>query len=214
MSSRCVTLALYGVALASSVGGCGELKSAPSPPLQEQATGERPRDADVPEPIELTQGVARLQPVDGEQARGTVELTQTSDGVVVDAEIRDLAPARHAVHVHAASDCSARTLSRSGACLDRPAPLPDRSEREDQTPDDEPRAHCLGDLGTVQPDADGVAHLEGMVPALTLERGAANSLPGRVIIVHEWVDDWARDPEAEPGRAVACGTIRLVRPMS
>lgn len=163
MSSRCVTLALYGVAFASSVGGCSELRSAPSPPLSERAPDERPPDAEAPGQIELTQGVARLQPVDGEQARGTVELTQTSDGVVVDAE---------------------------------------------------PRARCLGDLGTVQPNADGVARLEAMVPALTLERGAANSLPGHVVIVHEWVDDWAREPEAEPGRAVACGVIRLVRPMS
>jgi Cu/Zn superoxide dismutase len=198
-SRRRASLVVTGVALATVASACAELESAPSPPLAERDPDRPTRDRADPESIEMTRGVARLKPAAEELARGTVALTQTSDGVVVDARLFDLVPALHEVHVFAAGDCSARTLRQAADCRYRRLPVAPGAAPAGNLQDDEVSAQCLGALGTVEPDVDGVARLEAMVPAFTLERGSPRSLPGRVVIVRS---------ATQPTHAVACGVVR------
>lgn len=181
------TAIVLGVSIAILSTGCAELEVAPSPPLQAQGPDDEPI-ADVADADELPRGFASLRPLGGTRARGTVALTQTPDGIVVDATIRGLDRGRHVLQVRAAGECE--TADERGAELGR-----------------------VGALGIVEPDIDGVARLHAIVPGLTLDGGLPGSLPGRVLSVQPSPETAPTDPEV-PIAAVACGMIRRARPTS
>lgn len=181
------TAIVLPISIAILSTGCAELEAAPSPPLQAQGPNDEPI-ADVSDADELARGFASLRPLGGTGAHGTVALTQTPDGVVVDAMIRGLDRGRHVLQVRAASECHADD-ERSGE-LGR-----------------------VGALGIVAPDIDGIARLHAIVPGLTLDGGLSGSLPGRVLSVEPSPETAPTDPEV-PIAAVACGVIRRARPTS
>lgn len=172
------------VSIAIFSTGCAELEVAPSPPLQLHGPDDEPI-ADVADADELARGFASLRPLGGTGARGTVALTQTPDGVVVDATIRGLDRGRHVLQVRADAECDAED-PRGGE--------PGR----------------VGALGIVAPDIDGVARLHAIVPGLTLDGGLPGSLPGRVLSVQPSPETATTDPEVSLA-AVACGVIRRGR---
>jgi Cu-Zn family superoxide dismutase len=180
------TATLLRVSIAILSTGCAELEAAPSPPLQARGPNDEPI-ANVADADDLARGVASLMPLGGTGARGTVALTQTPDGVVVDATIRGLDRGRHVLQVHAADECD---VDDEGGELGR-----------------------VGALGIVQPDIDGVARLHAIVPGLTLDGGLPGSLPGRTLSVQPSPETAPGDPEVSDA-AVACGVIRRARPTS
>lgn len=98
-----------------------------------------------------------------------------------------------AVHVHEFGDCTASDTKSAGEHF---APEGD--------PHGGPRApaHHAGDLGNLEADATGKAHLD-----LTVDAPERGMLLGRAVIVHQKEDDLESQPSGNAGARIACGVI-------
>lgn len=146
--------------------------------------------------------VAVVRPTGSNKVSGVVRLTETGDGkVMVVADIEGLEPStKHGFHIHELGDCSAPDGSSAGGHYNpgnHPHALPDGAPRH------------AGDLGNLESDASGKAHLEITSDAITLA-GTRNPVLGRAIIVHEKADTGAQ-PTGDAGGRLGCGVIGIAR---
>ena len=149
---------------------------------------------------EPTKAIAVLHSASGSQVTGTVTFTKMGDTVQVVADITGLKPGKHGFHIHEFGDCSAADASSAGSHFNptkMPHGAPDAAERH------------AGDLGNLEADSTGKAHLE--LKDNMLKLSGENSILGRGAIVHEKVDDWSQ-PTGNAGGRVACGVIGVAKP--
>ena len=149
------------------------------------------------------EAVAVIQPASGSTCKGTVRFIEQGKGVKVVADIEGLAAgAKHGFHVHEFGDCSAPDAMSAGGHYD-PA-----GTKHHGTPTDTPR-HA-GDMGNLQADGSGKAHLELVLEGVTIE-GHGNPILGRGVIVHAKPDDFGQ-PVGNAGARIGCGVIGVVKP--
>ena len=149
---------------------------------------------------EVTKAVAILNSASGSKVTGTVTFTKAGDTVQVVADITGLTPGKHGFHIHEFGDCSATDASSAGSHFNpmkKPHGAPDAAERH------------AGDLGNLEADSTGKAHLE--LKDSMLKLSGENSILGRGVIVHEKVDGWSQ-PVGNAGGRVACGVIGVAKP--
>ncbi len=149
---------------------------------------------------EPTKAIAILHSASGSQVAGTVTFTKVGDTVQVVADITGLTPGKHAFHIHEFGDCSAADAASAGSHFNpmkKPHGAPDAAERH------------AGDLGNLEADSSGKAHLE--LKDSMLKLSGENCIMGRSVIVHEKVDDWSQ-PVGNAGGRQACGVIGVVKP--
>ena len=149
---------------------------------------------------EPTKAIAVLQSASGSKVTGTVTFTKTGDTVQVVADITGLTPGKHAFHIHEFGDCSAADASSAGGHFNpmhKPHGSPDSPERH------------AGDMGNLEADSSGKAHLE--LKDSMLKLSGENSILGHAVIVHEKVDDWSQ-PVGNAGGRQACGVIGVAKP--
>ena len=149
---------------------------------------------------EPTKAIAVLHSASGSQVTGTVTFTKMGDTVQVVADITGLTPGKHGFHIHEFGDCSAADASSAGGHFNpmkKPHGAPDAAERHE------------GDLGNIEADSTGKAHLE--LKDRMLKLSGENSILGRGLIVHEKVDDWSQ-PTGNAGSRLACGVIGVTKP--
>lgn len=148
-----------------------------------------------------TKAVAVLHPASGSQVMGTVTFTQAGSEVKVVADITGLTPGKHGFHIHEFGDCSAADASSAGGHFNptkHQHGAPDASDRH------------AGDLGNIEADASGKAHLEWSDKMMKLS--GDESIVGHAVIVHEKVDDLKTQPTGNAGGRVACGVIGVAKP--
>jgi Cu-Zn family superoxide dismutase len=143
--------------------------------------------------------IAELNPTQGNKAHGTVTFTKVSDGVRVVADIYDLTPGPHGIHLHEKGDCSAPDGSSAGGHFN-PANMPHGGPKD-------VRRH-VGDFGNIVADSDGHARIKFVEPLLTFQ--GDSSIIGRSVVVHEKADDMITQPTGDSGARVACGVIQKV----
>lgn len=149
---------------------------------------------------EPTKAIAILHPTVGSKVMGTVTFTKSDDAVQVVADITGLTPGKHGFHIHEFGDCSAPDGASAGSHFNptkKSHGAPDASDRH------------VGDLGNIEADKDGKAHLEWKDKMLKFS--GENSILGRGVIVHEKVDDWSQ-PTGNAGGRLACGMIGVAKP--
>ncbi len=149
---------------------------------------------------ETKKAIAVLHSASGSQVTGTVTFTQMGDTVQVVADVTGLTPGKHGFHIHEFGDCSAADASSAGGHFNpmkKPHGAPDAAERH------------AGDLGNLEADSTGKAHLE--LKDNMLKLSGENSILGRGVIVHEKVDDWSQ-PVGNAGSRLACGVIGVAKP--
>lgn len=149
---------------------------------------------------EPTKAIAVLHSASGSQVTGTVTFTKTGDTVQVVADITGLTPGKHAFHIHEFGDCSAPDAASAGSHFNptkKPHGAPDATE------------HHVGDMGNLEADSSGKAHLE--LKSNMLKFSGETSILGRGVIVHEKVDDWSQ-PVGNAGGRVACGVVGVAKP--
>jgi Cu-Zn family superoxide dismutase len=129
-------------------------------------------------------------------AKGTVTFTKEAAGVRVVADFTGLAPGQHGFHVHEKGDCSAPDASSAGEHFN--------PEAGTHGPRNQDTAHA-GDMGNLEADASGKAHLDYVDPKMALD--GADSVVGKAVIVHEKSDDLATQPSGNSGARIACGVI-------
>jgi superoxide dismutase, Cu-Zn family len=144
-----------------------------------------------------TAAVAQVEPAQGNNARGKVTFTAVPGGLRVTADISGLAPGMHGFHVHEKGDCSAPDFTSAGDHFNPTGTK--HGAREHQS------AHN-GDMGNVEADASGNAHVEYVDPKMKLE--GESSVIGKAVVVHEKADDLSTQPSGNSGARIACGVIQ------
>ncbi len=147
---------------------------------------------------EINKAVCVLHPTEGNNVSGTVTFTSSGSGVKVVADLQGLAPGKHGFHIHQYGDCSAPDGTSAGGHFN--------PEGVNHGGPDADVRH-VGDLGNVEADADGNAHLE--LEDQMLSFSGPHSIIGRGIIVHAGEDDLTSQPTGDAGARVACGVIGI-----
>jgi len=146
----------------------------------------------------VVKAVCVLVATQGNSVTGTVQFTLTDKGVKVIGDIQGLSKGKHGFHIHECGDCSAVDGTSAGGHFN-----PDTKQHG--SPDAQMR-HA-GDLGNLEADETGKAHIEYIDPTIMLEGDA--SIIGRAIIVHKNEDDLKTQPTGNAGPRIACGVIGI-----
>ena len=150
---------------------------------------------------DVQKAVAVLSPAPNGKVTGTITFTKTGDAVKVVADISGLTPGKHGFHIHEFGDCSTPDFNSAGGHFNptkHQHGAPEATERH------------AGDLGNVEADASGKAHLEWIAKVMKLSGN--DSIIGHAVIVHEKVDDLKTQPTGDAGGRVACGVIKVAKP--
>jgi Cu-Zn family superoxide dismutase len=150
---------------------------------------------------EPTKAIAVLHPTKDNKVEGTVTFTKTGDEMKVVADLTGLTPGKHGFHVHEFGDCSSPDAKSAGGHFN-PTNAPHAGH-------DIEMRH-VGDLGNIEADASGKAHLELTDKKMTFS--GENSVVGRSVIVHEKADDLKSQPTGDAGGRVGCGVIGIAKP--
>jgi Cu-Zn family superoxide dismutase len=145
--------------------------------------------------------IAVLTPASDSKVMGTIAFTKAGDGVKVVADISGLSPGKHGFHIHEFGDCSDPKAASAGGHFNptkHQHGAPDASDRH------------AGDLGNIDADASGKAHLEINDNAMQLT--GDNAIIGHAVIVHEKADDLKTQPTGDAGGRLACGVIGVAKP--
>ena len=128
---------------------------------------------------------------------GTITLTETPNGVLINADLSNLSPGGHGFHIHEKGSCSPDFKAAGGHYN------PDGKEHGLNNP----KGHHAGDMPNIFVNADGTAHVEVLNASVTLGDGKGTLFDedGSAFIVHEKPDSHNADPGA--GGRVACGVI-------
>ena len=148
-----------------------------------------------------TKAIAVLHPLGASNVSGTVTFTASGNEVKVVADVTGLTPGKHGFHVHEFGDCSSPDGNSAGAHFNpmhKQHGAPDAADRH------------AGDLGNIEADASGNAHLEWTDKMMKLL--GPDSIVGRAVIVHEKVDDLKTQPTGNAGGRLACGVIGVAKP--
>jgi Cu-Zn family superoxide dismutase len=145
---------------------------------------------------------ATTKPVNND-VTGTVTFTQDGDKVVVVADITGLEPnTRHGIHIHEKGDLSDPGLMSTGGHWN-----PDHHMHGGPTTSP---VHA-GDLGNLDADATGKAHLELTLSDISVG-GVKNDVIGHAVIIHAKADDLSSQPSGNAGARVSGGVIELETP--
>jgi Cu-Zn family superoxide dismutase len=138
--------------------------------------------------------------LDGE-AVGTLELTQTPNGVLVRGQLAGLPPGMRAFHFHETGACEP-PFESAGDHFD-----PDGAEHGYHAGGG-PHA---GDMPNIHVGDDGSVTIEIFNPRVTLAAGQPHSLvdgDGTALVIHDGADDYESQPAGDAGDRIACGAIR------
>jgi Cu-Zn family superoxide dismutase len=142
---------------------------------------------------------AMLNDASGQDA-GSVSLTQTPAGVLVQLSLKGVPAGEHAFHIHAVGKCEPPKFESAGGHFN-PA-----------------NAHHgmmsgpghAGDMPNLHVPAGGVLDLEVLNTSITLDKDKPNSVfhpGGTAIVIHAGKDDYASDPAGKAGDRIICGVI-------
>jgi Cu/Zn superoxide dismutase len=184
---RSIGMGLVSVtALAAFFGGCErdrpeQGEGTPRPRQEPGVSGERAGRTDpagVREPRELE---IELKAAENGEIDAEVELRSVAGGVKFTVEVEDAKYGTLRIVVHEKDDCSNLPAMSMGEPLN------------------------AGDVGSINLNKNGQGRLELVLPGVTLEPSAPNTLIGRSIVVHE--GEKAGKTNQDYGRPLACGSI-------
>jgi Cu-Zn family superoxide dismutase len=146
----------------------------------------------------VNKAVCVLYPTQGNKVTGTVTFTKVEGGVKVVADLQGLTEGKHGIHIHECGDCTAADGTSAGGHFN---PMGESHG----SPMDAMRHE--GDMGNIEANADGNAHLEYIDKSISFE--GMTSIIGRSVIVHKDADDFKTQPTGNSGARVACGVIGI-----
>lgn len=134
---------------------------------------------------------------------GAAILTEGPDGVTIAANVTDLSPGKHGIHIHAAGKCDPPDFQTAGGHFN---PFGKKHGLKN------PEGPHAGDLPNLDVGPDGKGRLEAKVGGLTLAKEGLSSLfgpNGTAVVIHAGPDDDMTDPAGGSGARIACGVIKL-----
>lgn len=142
---------------------------------------------------------ATLKNAEGKEV-GSAALMQTPAGVLIRLSIKGLPAGERAFHIHGVGKCEPPFTSAGGHF--------NPGNRKHGLMAAE--GHHAGDLPNLHVPAGGELIVEVLNPAVTLEKGKANSLfgpQGTALVIHAGKDDYKSDPAGDAGGRIACGVV-------
>lgn len=155
---------------------------------------------DHQEKAAVLKAIAVLSSTKGSSAHGVVTFEVAGNGVRVVANIAGLTPGKHGFHIHEFGDCSSDSGTAAGGHFN-PTGMQHGAPSSDN--------RHAGDLGNIEADKEGNAHLDYVDPLLSLS--GENSIIGRGVIVHAKEDDLTTQPTGAAGGRLACGSIGVAK---
>jgi Cu-Zn family superoxide dismutase len=144
--------------------------------------------------------IAVVTATKGNSVHGVVSFEEVTKGVHVVAQLTGLTPGKHGFHIHEFGDLSSDDGSSAGGHFN-PSGMPH------SMPTSEKR-HA-GDMGNVEADLNGNAHLDYIDPVMKLN--GAHSIIGHAVIVHEKEDDFKTQPTGNAGARIGQGVIGIAK---
>jgi Cu-Zn family superoxide dismutase len=151
-------------------------------------------------PAKILKAVCIIHPTTGNNVTGVITFTQTDGGIKVIADLQGLTKGKHGFHIHECGDCTSGDGSSAGGHFN-----PDMKSHG--SPTDVMRHD--GDLGNIEADDSGKAHLEYLDNMISFE--GEHSIIGRSVIVHKSQDDFKTQPTGNSGARVGCGVIGIAK---
>jgi Cu-Zn family superoxide dismutase len=142
---------------------------------------------------------AVLKDAKGEDV-GSVSLTQTSAGVLLQLSLRGVPAGEHAFHIHAVGKCEPPSFDSAGGHFN-----PGNAHHGMMSGP----GHA-GDMPNLHVPASGAIDLEVLNAAITLDKDKPNSVfrpGGTAIVIHAGKDDYVSDPAGNAGGRIVCGLI-------
>lgn len=145
--------------------------------------------------------VAFIEPTTADsKVSGTIDLTDTPEGLKISASFQNVSPGKHGFHIHENGACGEAGKAAGGHFN------PMSVSHGLLAKDGFEHAHA-GDFGNVEVAADGTGKFETVLKGLTLQ-GGDHPVAGKAFILHEKEDDFSQ-PTGNAGGRIGCGQIRL-----
>lgn len=131
---------------------------------------------------------------------GTLELTETPNGVILKGELHDLPEGAHGFHIHETGAC-APDFSAAGGHFQG------GGDTHGVLVDAGPHA---GDMANIHVPSTGRLMIEAINPYVSLEvsdEGLLLDDDGAALIIHSGADDYESQPSGDAGERIACGVI-------
>lgn len=142
------------------------------------------------------------------EAVGTIIAQQGPEGVLLNIDLKGLAPGAHGFHVHAVGDCSDHDHFKNAAGHVK-------DDAEDQHGLLNPKGPEAGDLPNLIVHADGTVQAEVYAPDLDItgdDDAVLLDKDGSAFMIHANADDHKTQPIGGAGDRIACGVIKAVQP--
>jgi Cu-Zn family superoxide dismutase len=143
---------------------------------------------------------AALRSADGKEV-GSVNLTQTPHGVLINLSVKGLPAGEHAFHVHAVGKCEP-PFTTAGGHFNPGGKKHGMLAAE---------GYHAGDMPNLHIPQSGDLTVEVVNASITLDKGKPNSVfdaDGSAIVIHAGSDDYKSDPAGDAGARIACGVIQ------
>lgn len=130
---------------------------------------------------------------------GEAKLTQTPNGVLIQASLSKLPPGEHGFHIHAVGKCEPPFTS-AGDHFN-----PDTKQHGYL----DPKGRHAGDLPNVHVPESGTLRIDILASQVGLEDGQNNLLDkdGSALLIHAKPDDYQSQPSGNAGDRIVCGVI-------
>jgi Cu-Zn family superoxide dismutase len=148
----------------------------------------------------IQKAICVLYPTQGNNATGTIIFTKTAEGIKVIADLQGLSKGKHGFHIHEFGDCSSPDGTSAGGHFNPEG-------KQHGAPMDMMRHE--GDMGNIEADDAGKAHLEYVDKMLSFD--GPHSILGRSVILHKGEDDLKTQPTGNAGARIACGVIGVAK---
>jgi Cu-Zn family superoxide dismutase len=143
---------------------------------------------------------ATLQDAKG-QSVGTATLKETTHGVLLTVDLKNVPPGVKAFHIHDAGSCQPPKFDSAG-----PHFAPAKNAHGLMNP----KGPHNGDLPNIHVPESGMLSFEVLATDVTLGKDPKTSLldaNGSALVIHMKADDYATDPSGNAGDRIACGVI-------
>ena len=141
---------------------------------------------------------AVLKDKDGKTV-GSVTLTDTPNGVLLNVSLTRVPAGDHALHIHGIGKCEPPSFKSAGGHFN---------------PDDKkhgilnPGGPHAGDMPNIHLPDSGKLQIEVLNTRVSLNGGAALlDDDGSALLIHAGADDYKTDPTGEAGGRIACGVV-------
>jgi Cu-Zn family superoxide dismutase len=136
---------------------------------------------------------------------GTATLRQAPHVVLIEVNLTEIAPGRHALHVHEKGSCEAPDFKSAGGHFN-----PFDAKHGFLTGE----SHHAGDMPNFEAPESGKGAVERMNSMVKIAEGRANSLlggEGTTLVIHSGTDDYKSQPSGDAGERIACGVIEVAK---